>query len=606
VVTVGVAAIMVAVNMIWVPAAQEGVQSAAIAALLAFLTSVYASYTLDRSRYARAVAEAGERASTAWRGAVIEAALDCIVAIDHDGKILEFNPAAERTFGHRRADVLGQSMGEILIPPALRDAHGKGLLRYQATGHGSMIGTRIDTTALRADGSKFPIELAITRVPQSEPAVFVGYLRDLTAQTHEARVSAALVRVGNEMMSLLDTADILDRLCVLTTDVLGCDCSDSFLWQPGADAYVWTAGYGRPPEARRVRPDVRVPRSAIAPLLSRMQRDEPVAVYRVAHGRGPSELLLHVGVSTALHMALCQGDQIIGVHTAAYHGRTELFSPQELRIARGIAQTASMALNNARLVEEVEQADHVKSEFLSTMSHELRTPVAALLGYAHTLEENELDAEERRHCVLRIQAVGSQLLELIESTLEIGRAEAGCDEVRPEPIRFGAFWRALGEQCAKMPRHPELEFEWNPEVPDVTVVTDRHKLSVALRNLISNAVKFTDRGGVRMEAQLGTDQIEFRVSDTGVGIAAQDHELIFQMFRQAGEADARHQGTGLGLYIVRRFVEQLGGRVTVHSELGHGSAFTITVPRLDAPAAVNVSDGDMHEAGAARLRSNVV
>src|SRR5262245_21036336 len=116
--TVAVAAVMVAVNMIWVPAPQAGMQSAAVATFLAFITSLYASYALDRSRYARAAAQAGERASTAWKGAVIEAALDCIVTMDHEGRILEFNPAAERTFGHRRADVMGRRLAEVIIPPA--------------------------------------------------------------------------------------------------------------------------------------------------------------------------------------------------------------------------------------------------------------------------------------------------------------------------------------------------------------------------------------------------------------------------------------------------------------------------------------------------------
>jgi len=603
--TVAVAAVMVAVNMIWVPAPQAGMQSAAVATFLAFITSLYASYALDRSRYARAAAQAGERASTAWKGAVIEAALDCIVTMDHEGRILEFNPAAERTFGHRRADVMGRRLAEVIIPPALREAHTRGLARYLATGVGSLLGTRIDTTAMRADGSKFPVEVAISRVAQPGPPLFVGYVRDLTALAQEARVASALVRVGTEVMSLLDTRLILDRLCMLTTEVLGCDCSDSFLWDPRDDLYVWTAGYSRPPEMATLRTGLRVPRSAIAGLLMRVQRDEPVPAYG-RQGR-TGEALHHPGVSSALHMALCQGEQIIGIHTAAFHGRSEPFSPQELRIARGIAQAVSMALTNARLVEEVEHANHVKSEFLSTMSHELRTPLAALLGYAEIVDADDVDAAERRHCNHRIRAIGGELLQLIESTLEIGRAEAGRDEVRLEPVPFRAFWQTLAEQSARMPRRPGVELEWDPEVPDVTLVTDPHKLSVALRNLISNAVKFTDRGSVRLDAALGADEVVFRVSDTGVGIAAEDQEIIFEMFRQASNPSARRlEGTGLGLYLTRRFVEQLGGSVAVESAASRGSVFTITVPRIKLPTAGRVagpSTQSPDEKASRRLRS---
>jgi PAS domain S-box-containing protein len=523
---------MVAVNMIWVPAPQGGLESAAVATVLAFLTSVYASYTLDRARLARALAEAGERSSDTWRGAVLDAALDSIITIDAQGKILEFNPAAERTFGFRRADVLGRPMVDLIIPPAQREAHRRGLERYRQTGIGSMLGRRIDTTAMRADGTKFPIELAITRVPLPGAPVFIGYLRDLTTLALEARTAGALVRVGHEMMSLLDTSRILERLCVLSSEVLGCDCSDSFVWQPREQMYVWTAGYGRGQEAARPNAGAAITRAAIAPLLARLQRDEPVPLQRTGRAVAEATPLLHAGVTTALHMALCHGDEIIGIHVAAYHGRTEPFAPQELRVARGIAQTASMALNNARLIEEVEQANHVKSEFLSTMSHEMRTPLGALLGYAEILADGEVDAAEQAHCIQRIRGVGAELLELIESTLEIGRVEAGRDEVRLEPIRLHAFCAALAEQCAQMVRHGEVAFDWHCEVPDAAIVTDPRKLSVVLRNLISNGFKFTEHGIVRFEAELSADRVMFRISDTGAGIAAADQQVIFEMFHR--------------------------------------------------------------------------
>jgi PAS domain S-box-containing protein len=592
--TVTVAAVMVAVNMIWVPAPQGGLESAAVATLLAFLTSVYASYALDRSRTARAVAEAGERSSDAWRGAVADAALDSIITIDDHGKILEFNPAAERTFGYRRADVLGRTMADLIIPPAQRAAHREGMARFHATGVGSLIGKRIDTTAMRADGSKFPVELAIARVPQPGPAVFIGYLRDMSSLAQEARTAGALVRVGNEMMSLLDIARILDRLCALTTEVLGCECSDSFLWQPREQRYVWAAGFGRAPETVRPRAGGGIPRSAVASLLARLQPAEPV-VLRASGGGEAGAVLLHPGVTSALCTALCHGEEMIGIHVAAYHGRNEPFSAQELRVARGLAQTASMALSNARLIEEVEHANHVKSEFLSTMSHELRTPLAALLGYAEILDGGELDAAERAHCIQRIRAVGTELLELIESTLEISRVEAGRDDVRLEPIHLLRFCAALAEQCAQMPRHAEVAFDWRCDAPDTAIVSDPRKLSVLLRNLISNGFKFTDHGMVRLDAALGADRVSFQVSDTGIGIARENQAVIFDMFRQGDRSHVGHHGgAGFGLYIVRRFVDQLGGTISVDSAPGQGSTFTVTLPRVDAGA---VAD-DAREAGA--------
>jgi PAS domain S-box-containing protein len=127
-----------------------------------------------------AAANEGLWRSEARETAILNSALDCIVTMDHEGRITEFNPAAERTFGHRRADVLGAALGDLIIPPALRERHRQGLARYLATGRGEVIGKRVEMTAMRADGTEFPVELAITRIPGDGPPSFTGYLRDIT------------------------------------------------------------------------------------------------------------------------------------------------------------------------------------------------------------------------------------------------------------------------------------------------------------------------------------------------------------------------------------------------------------------------------------------
>jgi PAS domain S-box-containing protein len=118
--------------------------------------------------------------SEARNAAILDSALDCIVTMDHDGRISEFNPAAERTFGYRRQDVLGKSMADVIIPPSLREHHQRGLARYLATGEERVLGRHLELTAIRADGSEFPVELAITRIPLDGPPSFTGYLRDIT------------------------------------------------------------------------------------------------------------------------------------------------------------------------------------------------------------------------------------------------------------------------------------------------------------------------------------------------------------------------------------------------------------------------------------------
>src|SRR5262249_27087839 len=129
---------------------------------------------IERQRAERAV-----RDSEARTVAILETALDCIITMDHQGRILDFNPAAERTFGFRRAEAVGQQMAELLIPASLREQHKQGLARYLATGKGSILNRRVELSALRADGTEFPVELTVTRIATEGPPQFAAYLRDI-------------------------------------------------------------------------------------------------------------------------------------------------------------------------------------------------------------------------------------------------------------------------------------------------------------------------------------------------------------------------------------------------------------------------------------------
>jgi signal transduction histidine kinase len=379
------------------------------------------------------------------------------------------------------------------------------------------------------------------------------------------------------MIAVVETPVILDRLCRLTSEVLGCDRSHTWLWKPEEDAFVPVAGFGDLPGYGAAMGVAKVPRVQIRRLLTRLEREE------VVQQGGESELPSAYSIPTSIHGALRWGTQLIGIHTAGNYTRTEPFTAEEQRIMRGITQIASLALSNARLVEQLEQACRLKSEFVSTVSHELRTPLHVILGYADMLADRDVDAAFRQECRVRLSTAGRDLLELIESTLHIGRMETGRDEIRFEAVALASFWSTLGQACADIPHATNVALEWSANVPALQLMTDPRKLAAIVRNLVANALKFTERGWVRANLQVAADSVTLRVADSGVGIRADDQKLIFEMFRQAnGQEPQRHGGSGLGLYIVRRFVEQLGGTVTVESAPGRGSVFTVVLPRRPA------------------------
>jgi PAS domain S-box-containing protein len=549
---------------------------------MAAVTAVYVAMTFERYRVGRSIAEANLRESEARKGSILDAALDCIVTIDHEGRIVEFNPAAEQTFGFARAAVLGRQMAELLIPVTRRASHVRGFARYLATGDGRVLGKRMETTAIRADGSEFPVELAVVVIGRQGPPLFTAYLRDLTERrlAEEAQVSAALVRVGHEMTQLLDTRLILERLAGVVADLLGADHTVTVLRQREEHGFFVTADGGR--LARQVRWD------ALRPLLERLDEDRLIELAGTAPAELPGDVASLVGSApTALLLALSGGDEIVGVHIAAYADRQGPFTVQERRLARGIAQIASMALTNARLVEELAHANRVKSEFVSTMSHELRTPLHVVMGYAEMARDQELPLSEREELLVGIERAGRELLDLVEDTLDVGRLEAGQSAVRFEAVGLRTFWAGMWANCAELRRRADVALVWGHEVPDVMVVTDPRKLRAVVGNLVSNACKFTERGRVEACVALCDDRLQLSVTDTGIGIRPEDRNVIFEMFRQADGSETRKfGGTGVGLYIVSRFVGQLGGTVTVESTPGEGSTFTVTLP-LDAAAPVS-------------------
>jgi signal transduction histidine kinase len=399
----------------------------------------------------------------------------------------------------------------------------------------------------------------------------------------ESEVASALVRVGQGLISSLDKPDILERLCQLTTELIGCDCSLTILHEPQDDVYVPLTSHGYPADTWATLRSARYPASGVAPILTQLETVPVVQFFAGDSNPATAGLLQEYGLTACLVVPLRHGGETLGLLSAGFRRLAVEFTPVQERVAFGIAQFASLAFENARLVEELETATRLKIEFMSTISHELRTPLGVMLGYAEMLGD-EGEAAQRTSLLARIRRTGVELLELIDATLNLNRLEAGQDPPRLEPVALRDFFSELAADFAALPRPDGVELRWRPG-DELSLLTDRRKLRMILKNLVGNALKFTPDGSVTVRYASDPGRCTFEVEDTGVGIAPEHLPVIFEMFRQAdGSSQRSLNGVGLGLYIVRRLVNQLGGEVRVASAPGHGSTFTVTLPRSRSEA----------------------
>jgi signal transduction histidine kinase len=252
--------------------------------------------------------------------------------------------------------------------------------------------------------------------------------------------------------------------------------------------------------------------------------------------------------------------------------------PWARNLLSGIAEHASVVLQNARLLEEVRTASALKSEFVGAVSHELRSPLNIVLGYLEMLLDEALGplTDQQRDALRRTDLQASTLLEMIEALLDLNRIEAGKLPVESVPVSLPALLQDVCEPMQRNVAHAGVELHWTTGAGAERLQTDPGKLKTIVRNLVHNALKFTERGEVRVSAEAGADgTVEIVVADTGCGMPPEALGYVFEMFRQIPGSSGG--GVGLGLHIVRRLAEVLGARVTVESERGRGSRFSVVM-----------------------------
>jgi signal transduction histidine kinase len=425
----------------------------------------------------------------------------------------------------------------------------------------------------------------------------VRLFQELQARTGELARSVgelkALGEVGQAVSSTLDLQTVLSTIVRHAVQLSGTRGGVIYEYDEAAAVFLLRASYhmeNEVIEALQASP-VRIGESVATGRAAATRK--PVQVPNILEEREYTAsrirpILTQLGYRSVLAVPLLREERIIGALTV-WRKEAGNFSPEVVNLLQTFATQSALAIQNARLFREIEEksrqieaANRHKSEFLANMSHELRTPLNAIIGFSEVLQERmfgELN-EKQAEYTDDILTSGRHLLSLINEILDLSKVEAGRMELELAtfdlPLAIDNARTFVRERAT---RHGiNLDVTVDERLGDF--VGDERKIKQILLNLLSNAVKFTPEGGrIGIAARQADGAVEISVSDTGIGIAAEDQPKIFEEFRQVGGDSAKKiEGTGLGLTLAKKFVELHGGKIWVESEVGKGSKFTFSLP----------------------------
>ena len=527
------------------------------------------------------------RISEARTRLIIDTALNAVIGMDAAGYVMEWNRKAESMFGWRRDEACGKLLADLIIPPKFREAHAAGLRRFLETGETRMMNRPVETTALRRDGTEFPIELAVTAAEVAGQTCFHAFASDIT----ERKRTEEALRTSEERFHLAvqGSSDGIWDWNVAINEVYYSPRFKALLGYADhemASVFDSFTAYAHPDDRDRVMSAVYEHLHGTMPLDVEVRLLKKAGVYGWFRIRGQA---IWDEAGKPVRMA--------GSLTDIHNGKSA-----EEDLAKAAVELEGRNLLLMKVRDQALAATQAKSDFLAAMSHEIRTPMNAIVGMAELLAESPLTQEQQAY-VGRLSRAAAGLLDLINDILDLSKIESGYLKVETIPFDLPDLVETTADMLAVRAHAKGLELvtDIDPALSS-KVLGDPTRLRQILVNLIGNAIKFTERGEVvirvRRDAGLSEpaepDRLRFSVMDTGIGIAEDKLHTIFDRFTQADSSTTRrYGGTGLGLAISKRLAELMGGTILAESMAGLGATFHVTV-RLP-PATVEGSEPDRRQ-----------
>jgi PAS domain S-box-containing protein len=482
---------------------------------------------------------------------------DIILLIDNDMKIVEANERAVSTYGYPREKLIGMNVADIRTP------HEAPLLADHVRNLNESGSSYIETVHERSDGSTFPIEISAYTVEVEGTRFFQSIGRDIT----DRKRTEEEMRESNKKLST-----IINNLRGV---VFRCNNDENWTMQYISDGIYELAGY-LPNEF--INNKIRTYSSIIDPQdAGRIWQEIHTALntgylytieYRIITSSGSRKWVWERG------RGYYEGDKLVALEG----------------FISDITERKRIEEELIRAKEKAEQSDRLKTAFLHNISHEIRTPMNAIVGFTTLLDTPEITDESRRQYIDIIYQSSNQLLSIITDIVDISNIETGLVKISRSNVNLNTLIRSLFEQYRMRAQEKNLVLNFSTHLDDneAQVMTDETKVIQIFSNLLNNALRFTKKGRIELGYVVRGEMIEFFVSDTGIGIAPEHHEKVFERFYQVeGPSSKKYSGTGLGLSISKAYTELLGGSIWLISSQGEGSLFCFSIPFTrppDAPA----------------------